>query len=99
MASGRLDSSCCSFILVPPESPTVHVVQTTPDSVTLRWRVLNDGSSPIVKTVINYEMTHGEWLSTHLPDATAHLEPGQGHLSIAIGAIDRMLDELIATFP
>ncbi len=39
------------------------MVQTTPDSVTLRWRVVSDGNSPVVKTVINYKMTHGEWLS------------------------------------
>jgi hypothetical protein len=25
----------------------------------------------------------------------AHLEPGEGHLSISAGAIDRMLDELL----
>lgn len=40
---------------------------------------------------------HGEWLGAHLPGARVHLEPGQGHLSIAIGSIDRMLDELIET--
>jgi hypothetical protein len=28
---------------------------------------------------------------------TAHLEQGEGHLSIGIGALDRMLDELAAT--
>jgi pimeloyl-ACP methyl ester carboxylesterase len=37
---------------------------------------------------------HGEWLSANVPGATPHLELGEGHLSIAIGAIDRMLDEL-----
>jgi len=41
---------------------------------------------------------HGQWLGAHLPGAVAHLEAGQGHLSIAIGSIDRMLDELIASF-
>jgi pimeloyl-ACP methyl ester carboxylesterase len=40
---------------------------------------------------------HGQWLATHVPGATAHLEDGEGHLSVAIGAIDRMLDELVAT--
>jgi pimeloyl-ACP methyl ester carboxylesterase len=39
---------------------------------------------------------HGQWLSTHVPGASAHLEQGEGHLSIGIGAIDRMLDELVA---
>lgn len=40
---------------------------------------------------------HGRWLAEHLPAATAHLEPGEGHLSLGIGALDRMLDELVAT--
>jgi len=39
---------------------------------------------------------HGQWLAAHLANVTAHLEDGEGHLSIAIGAIDRMLDELMA---
>lgn len=38
---------------------------------------------------------HGRWLSTHVPGISAHLEQGQGHLSIALGSLDRMLDELI----
>ena len=44
----------------------MHVVQTGPDSVTLRWRVTSDGNSPVVKAVINYKMTHGEWLSAEV---------------------------------
>ncbi|MCW2932311.1 MAG: hypothetical protein JWM19_3273 [Actinomycetia bacterium] len=39
---------------------------------------------------------HGQWLSSHVPGAFAHLEDGEGHLSIGIGALDRMLDELIS---
>jgi pimeloyl-ACP methyl ester carboxylesterase len=39
---------------------------------------------------------HGRWLAEHMPEAAAHLEDGEGHLSIALGAMDRMLDELIA---
>ncbi len=38
---------------------------------------------------------HGQWLAANLPGATAHLEQGQGHLSIALGALDQMLDELL----
>jgi pimeloyl-ACP methyl ester carboxylesterase len=39
---------------------------------------------------------HGQWLASHVPGASAHLEEGQGHLSIGIGALDRMLDELVS---
>lgn len=40
---------------------------------------------------------HGQWLARNIPDATAHLEPGHGHVSIAVQKIDQMLDELTAT--
>jgi pimeloyl-ACP methyl ester carboxylesterase len=39
---------------------------------------------------------HGRWLAEHVPGATAHLLPAEGHLSIAVGKLDVMLDELIA---
>ncbi|RIX30698.1 alpha/beta fold hydrolase [Amnibacterium setariae] len=39
---------------------------------------------------------HGRWLADHVPGVAARLQRGEGHLSIAVGAIDRMLDELIA---
>lgn len=38
---------------------------------------------------------HGEWLAEHLPGAVAHLEQGEGHFSIAVGALGRMLDEVL----
>ena len=38
--------------------------------------------------------THGQWLAERIPGVTAHLEQGEGHLSVALGALDRMLDEL-----
>jgi pimeloyl-ACP methyl ester carboxylesterase len=38
---------------------------------------------------------HGQWLSAHVPGASVHLEEGEGHLSVAISAVDRMLDELL----
>jgi pimeloyl-ACP methyl ester carboxylesterase len=41
---------------------------------------------------------HGEWLATNVPGATAHLLEGEGHLSIGIGAMPQMLDELRATY-
>ncbi|HEX4472130.1 MAG TPA: alpha/beta hydrolase [Nocardioides sp.] len=37
---------------------------------------------------------HGQWLAAHLPNAVAHLEAGEGHLSVRVGAMGRMLDEL-----
>jgi pimeloyl-ACP methyl ester carboxylesterase len=37
---------------------------------------------------------HGQWLAAHIPGVVAHLEQGEGHLSIGVGATDRMLDEL-----
>jgi len=39
---------------------------------------------------------HGKWLASQLPEAHVHLESGEGHLSVAIGAKDRMLDELVS---
>jgi len=41
-------------------------------------------------------IAHGRWLAANVPTATAHLEAGEGHLSIGVGALDRMLDELVA---
>lgn len=38
---------------------------------------------------------HGEWLARNVPAATAHLLAGEGHLSLAIGAHDAMLAELV----
>jgi pimeloyl-ACP methyl ester carboxylesterase len=37
---------------------------------------------------------HGEFLAAQLPDAVVHLEQGEGHLSITVGAFPRMLDEI-----
>jgi pimeloyl-ACP methyl ester carboxylesterase len=41
---------------------------------------------------------HGQWLASNIPGVVAHLEQGEGHLSVAVGAIDRMLDELVRVF-
>ena len=39
---------------------------------------------------------HGQWLANKLPTATAHLLQGEGHFSIGVGALEQMLDELLA---
>lgn len=39
--------------------------------------------------------SHGKWLVSQLPSASAHLEEGEGHFSVGLGALGRMLDELI----
>jgi pimeloyl-ACP methyl ester carboxylesterase len=38
---------------------------------------------------------HGQWLASQLPAALAHLEEGEGHLSVGLGKLDAMLDELV----
>ena len=40
--------------------------------------------------------SHGHWLAEHVPGARAHLNEGDGHLSVGIGAVEAMLDELVA---
>ena len=38
---------------------------------------------------------HGQWLAEHLPGVSARLLEREGHLSIAVGRLDTMLDELV----
>lgn len=37
---------------------------------------------------------HGGWLSTHIPGAAVHLEPGEGHLSLLTQRLDAVLLDL-----
>jgi pimeloyl-ACP methyl ester carboxylesterase len=39
--------------------------------------------------------SHGQWLAAHVPGAVAHLEQGEGHYSLIVGAINRMLEQLV----
>jgi len=38
---------------------------------------------------------HGQWLAAHIPAARVHLEPGAGHVTMVVTAIDRILDDLL----
>jgi pimeloyl-ACP methyl ester carboxylesterase len=38
---------------------------------------------------------HGEWLGRNIPNVTTHLLKGEGHISVTVGALDQMLDELV----
>ena len=38
---------------------------------------------------------HGRWLVEHLPNVRDHLHPGEGHLSLAVGALDRIVADLV----
>lgn len=38
---------------------------------------------------------HGTWLADRVPGTSAHLIEGEGHLSVGVGALDAMLDELV----
>jgi pimeloyl-ACP methyl ester carboxylesterase len=42
---------------------------------------------------------HGEWLALHVPNARVHVRPDHGHLSLTIGDIDEILDDLIEGAP
>jgi pimeloyl-ACP methyl ester carboxylesterase len=39
---------------------------------------------------------HGEWLADHVPGAHARLRPEHGHLSLEVGAIGEIFDDLLA---
>jgi pimeloyl-ACP methyl ester carboxylesterase len=38
---------------------------------------------------------HGEWLVEHIPTARSHLSPEHGHLSLAVGSMGEILDDLL----
>ena len=54
------------FFSETPKAATLHVTQTTATSLTIRWRVTDDGQSPINRVSVNYKMTYGEWVSEDL---------------------------------
>jgi len=40
--------------------------------------------------------THGQWLAEHIPNARVRLHRYEGHLSLAVTALDRIIDDLVA---
>jgi pimeloyl-ACP methyl ester carboxylesterase len=38
---------------------------------------------------------HGQWLAEHVGSACVHLHPEEGHLTLAVGSIGRILNELV----
>ncbi len=41
-------------------------------------------------------VAHGEWLATHIPGAHRHIHKDEGHLSLGVAALPRIVDDLIA---
>ena len=39
---------------------------------------------------------HGAWLADHIPSACPHLDPEEGHLTLAVDSIGQILDELVS---
>jgi pimeloyl-ACP methyl ester carboxylesterase len=39
---------------------------------------------------------HGQWLAASIPGARAHLLSGEGHLTIGVSSIGRILDDLLS---
>ena len=40
--------------------------------------------------------THGQWLAEHIPNTRVHQYRDEGHLSLAVTALDRIIDDLVA---
>jgi pimeloyl-ACP methyl ester carboxylesterase len=40
--------------------------------------------------------THGRWLAEHIPKARVHLYRDEGHLSLVVLALDRIIEDLVA---
>jgi pimeloyl-ACP methyl ester carboxylesterase len=38
---------------------------------------------------------HGKWLAEHIPGSRVHLHPDEGHLSLAVAGLDRIMDDMI----
>ena len=40
--------------------------------------------------------THGQWLAEHIPNTRVHLDRDEGHLSLAVTALERIIEDLVA---
>jgi pimeloyl-ACP methyl ester carboxylesterase len=62
---------------------------------------LSDVSAPVViwqgSDDLMVPFSHGEWLCRNVSGATSRLVQGEGHISLGVGAMDRMLDDLLVT--
>jgi pimeloyl-ACP methyl ester carboxylesterase len=38
--------------------------------------------------------SHGQWLAAHIPTARVHLYPDEGHLSLGVASLDRIVADL-----
>jgi pimeloyl-ACP methyl ester carboxylesterase len=63
--------------------------------------LLSDGPAPAPIAIWQGDQdrmvpyAHGVWLAAHIPGARTHLLRGEGHLTLTVGAIDRILDDLL----
>jgi pimeloyl-ACP methyl ester carboxylesterase len=60
---------------------------------------LDDGQVPVAvwqggqDRMVPY--AHGEWLAEHVAGAEPHLLPEEGHLSLAVGAVEEIMADLV----
>lgn len=60
--------------------------QDTPSAPVAIWQGDQDLMVPFA---------HGQWLAAHVAGAHAHLLPGEGHLTLTVTALGRILDDLL----
>ena len=62
------------IIKVPPEAPTLSVINSFTDSLMLEWSDNKNGGSPILGYVINYKRENGDWEELQINSKTnSHL--------------------------
>ena len=38
---------------------------------------------------------HGQWLASAIPTATAHLLPGEGHITLGVSKVGEIVDDVV----